>query len=99
MDPMTTVEAGYEESVTKADDARVEQHWREAELAVGRRLSDWFDSVYDKCDPLEAAHDVVQDVMVPMGRDGDDVRLLRAFTADYGTPALLRVIAKALETK
>jgi hypothetical protein len=93
MDPMTTAEAAYEESVMKADDARVEQHWREAESAAAFCVDDARGLRVDDCGAVEYVLSGVRDET----NTDFDYQTLRAFAADYGLPALLRVIAKSLE--
>ena len=101
-DPMESPEQAEAEAVERQDEARREQHWREAEqvmadvLAVRRVLA-------PRCGHLPTALDVID--AVRWGHDWvegftrDNLRTLQAFDSDYGTPALLRVLAKALEAQ
>ena len=94
-DPMESYEQAEAEADERQDEARREQHWREAEAAVVNQLQVWFE-------PQDRDVETVQELLTLFFGDpprDDDERIVQAFTADYGTPALLRVIANALEQK
>lgn len=94
-DPLTTPEAAYEESVTKADEARVEQHWREAEQAAETRLDMARAITADDIQTVIRVLECVRDETDTR----DDFRILRDFRETYGDAALVTVIARALEVK
>lgn len=94
-DPMAGYDQAEAEAEARTDEARREQHWREAEQAArdAVRLSYTTRGSTD----LLAAMGILIAVKDPEHFDGHIVRTLQGFNADYGTPALLRVIADALE--
>ena len=99
-DPMTGYEQAEAEAVDRQDEARREQHCREAEQAVSDVLM-----VRRVLAPRRGALPTVVDVLDAVrwgdqfadGFTRDSIRILQAFDADYGAPALLRVIATAME--
>ena len=96
-DPMTSYEQAESEAVERQDEARREQHWREAEQAVAHYITR-FRSFWDG----RAESDIVLNLITfqldeRYTSDEPDAFIIRAFLADYGTPALLRVIATAME--
>ena len=91
-DPMTGYEQAESEAVDRQDEARREQHYAEAVQAARYVLRAWGENVGW----------LVQNVGHgdwPATSKYACFRVLDTFKADYGTPALLRVIATALEAK
>ena len=101
-DPMTGYEAAEADAVDRQDEARREQHWREAEkvvsdaLAVRRVIAPRLGDLPYALDLIDAVRWGVPEAWAD-GITSDTIRILQAFEADYGTPALLRVIATAME--
>lgn len=98
MDPMTTTEAAYEESVIKADEARVEQHFAEIQQVLSDVLA-VRKQCYSRRGNLAYALDIIEAVRYgdTQGFTLDHIRALQAFDADYGTPALLTALARVFE--
>lgn len=105
IDPMTSAEQAEAEAVERTDEARREQHWREA-VEAARGLLDlssaWGFS--GLCAELKTAGSSLHNLSASLG-ESDAMyvepieRVLHAFAAEYGVPALLRVLADALEVK
>ena len=101
-DPMTGYEQAESEAVERQDEARREQHWREAEQAA-RLVLDVECETLRRC-PMVAVSHLLSDASFVQQEDkyrrswphGAE---LADFATEYGLPALLRVIATALEAK
>ena len=94
-DPLSTYEAAESEAVDRQDEAMREEHWREAEADARGAIS--LAMVYGGGD---CPRDYVRSVLgwiLEKNQHALPFRVLADFEADYGTPALLRVIANALE--
>lgn len=103
IDPVTSYEQAEAEAVERQDEARREQHY--AEAVDEARVAVAIEIASLGRHPIHAVSNVLDDVMYV--RREDSVREhrwyphrvhLSHFEADYGLPALLRVLATALES-
>ena len=97
-DPMTGYEQAESEAVERQDEARREQHWREAEQAAHSMIEAFTELGGTNA---SAVRFVIEHACIKSHTSCHygDCRTVRAFAAAYGISDLLRVIATALEAK
>ena len=95
-DPLSTYEAAESEAVERQDEARREQHHAEAAHAARVFICGPMAEFYTTPERAGALIRLAGRTVAPMGAEA---RVCYDFASDYGLPALLRVIATALEAK
>lgn len=93
IDPMTSYEQAEAEAVERQDEAVREKHFADAAIAAKACFGH---KAIAEASLTDVTHVLLTVCFAP---DSDfNIRLLDAFAADYGIPALLHVLATALES-
>lgn len=95
-DPMAGYDQAEAEAVARTDEARREQHYTEVKAHVVKALNLMRELQWSTYECIRKVVDIAED-RNDERYAGPSSRHIQAFSSDYGTPALLRVLADALE--